>query len=230
MRVAGIDGCRDGWVAVTVESGAFAAATCRHGADLRQMLSGLAADMAIVDIPIGLSSGPAGRSVEKAMRDLLRGKASSVFNAPCRQALDATSYEEASRLNAEVLDVGLSRQTYGIMPKIAEADRTIAGFGQDRVREGHPEVSFCVADGSPIVANKSAAKGMLWRAGVLQRLGFDLGALARSLPDALRAKPDDVMDAAILCWSAQRAALGTSQTIPPTPATDDRGLTMSITA
>nr|WP_084861713.1 DUF429 domain-containing protein [Salibaculum halophilum] len=175
MRVAGIDGCRDGWVAVTVESGAFAAATCRHGADLRQMLSGLAADMAIIDIPIGLSSGPAGRSVEKAMRDLLRGKASSVFNAPCRQALDAASYEEASRRNAEVLDVGLSRQTYGIMPKIAEADRTIAGFGQDRVREGHPEVSFCVADGLPIVANKSTAKGMLWRAGVLQRLGFDLG-------------------------------------------------------
>ncbi|NBD31012.1 MAG: DUF429 domain-containing protein [Alphaproteobacteria bacterium] len=230
MRVAGIDGCKGGWVAVSVEFGAFSRACGHEHESLETLLSGLDADMAIVDIPIGLSSGPAGRTVEKAMRALLKGKASSVFNTPCRQALEANSYEEASRRNADVLGIKLSRQTYGIMPKIVEADQAVRGLGQNRIKEGHPEVSFCVADEGPIRANKSIAKGMLWRAGVLQRLGFDLASLARSLPDDAKAKPDDVIDAAILCWSAQRAALGTSQTIPPDPDKDEMGLMMSITA
>lgn len=230
MRVAGIDGCKGGWVAVTVESGAFSQA-CGHEDDcLERLLSRLDADMAIIDIPIGLSSGPTGRTVEKAMRALLKGKESSVFNSPCRQALNETSYEEASRQNADVLGVKLSRQSYGILPKIAEADQAVRNLGQDRAKEGHPEVSFCVADEEPIRASKSSAKGMLLRAGVLQRLGFDLASLAQSLPDHAKAKPDDFIDAAILCWSAQRAALGTSQTIPPDPDKDKMGLTMSITA
>ena len=230
MRVAGIDGCKGGWVAVTVDSGTFAGACCHEGADLGAMLSDLDADMAIIDIPIGLSSGPSGRNVEDAMRAMLKGKASSVFNTPCRQALDETTYEDASRRNAAVLGVKLSSQTFGIMPKIAAADQAIRDLGQDRVREGHPEVSFCLVDGAPIHARKSSAKGMLWRAGVLQRLGFDLVSLARSLPDGAKAKPDDVIDAAVLSWSALRAVLGTSQTIPPDPEKDDLGLTMSITA
>lgn len=50
------------------------------------------------------------------------GRGSSVFPVPCRQAVHSETYHEASKINKEVLGRGLSKQGWGIVPKIREVD------------------------------------------------------------------------------------------------------------
>ena len=85
MRLAGIDGCKGGWVAVEADAGRPSSARLTHVTDLAAFLA--QTDFALVDMPIGFASGPASRDVETAMRAAIRGKASSVFPTPCRMAL-----------------------------------------------------------------------------------------------------------------------------------------------
>lgn len=231
MRVAGIDGYRDGWIAVVADAGHFRSSNVNWDVSLETLLEQVGASIAVVDMPIGLSSGPHARPVEASVRKLLGRKSSSVFNSPCRQVLDCTNYEDAAEMNREVLGKGLSKQTWAIVPKIREADGVAQRVGQDKVKEGHPEVSFSqLNDGSPILASKRSAKGTLARAGILAKLGFDLSQLAEQLPDNHTAATDDLLDAAILTWTATRVSQGNHMIFPEAPITDDRGLEMSILA
>ena len=60
------------------------------------------ANSVLIDIPIGLlDKGPDERSCDKAARKLLGKRASSVFPAPARQALDASDYQAALAVNRE---------------------------------------------------------------------------------------------------------------------------------
>src|SRR5581483_732956 len=89
------------------------------------LLAALAGEPALVavDIPIGLPSGHSTddgrRRCDGAARALLGPRAVSVFPAPCRPTLSATSYRDACQLeiSARQGGSGLSRQAYGILPK-----------------------------------------------------------------------------------------------------------------
>src|SRR5688500_4496594 len=62
-----------------------------------------AASLILLDIPIGLrESGTQERLCDPTARRVLGPRASSVFPAPCRQALNALSYEEGSQWNQQV--------------------------------------------------------------------------------------------------------------------------------
>src|SRR5262249_18309552 len=100
-----------------------------------------------IDVPIGLlGCGP--RACDVAARKLLgRPRASSVFPAPCRAALDAASYREASARSYAATGRYLQKQLYNILPKIREVDCAIPPELQTRVHEAHPEVSFAVLSG-----------------------------------------------------------------------------------
>lgn len=85
MLVAGVDGCRAGWVAFKVEL--RTRATSLEVIDLPAWLRERPPDLACVaiDIPIGLLEGP--RACDKAARKLLgQPRGSSVFPAPRRSA------------------------------------------------------------------------------------------------------------------------------------------------
>src|ERR1700758_1845574 len=106
MFVAGVDGCRAGWVAFKVEVSSFT--TSVEVVDLPTWLRERPPDLAClgIDIPIGLLDGP--RACDKAARKLLgqpRGR--SVFPVPCRAALGAQSYAEASSTNRQKAARGL---------------------------------------------------------------------------------------------------------------------------
>src|ERR1700683_520300 len=99
MFVAGVDGCRAGWIAFKLDLASLT--TSVEVVDLPAWLRKRPPDLAFpgIDIPIGLLNGP--RTCDKAARKLLGPRRSSVFPAPCRASLWANNHAEASAVNRQ---------------------------------------------------------------------------------------------------------------------------------
>jgi predicted RNase H-like nuclease len=112
MFIAGVDGCRAGWVAFKVELPSLATSVDVVG--IAESLSRRADDLLClaIDIPIGLIDGS--RACDKAARKLLgQPRGSSVFAAPCRAVLSATTHAAASQINREKMGRGLTQDQTG---------------------------------------------------------------------------------------------------------------------
>lgn len=235
--VAGVDGCKAGWVVVLRDSArnAFAA---RLVPDFAAVIALPEAPSVIaVDVPIGLlaTASAGGRACEVLARQLLRTRASSVFSAPTRAALAAfragSGYQAVSTANRGGVATapGLSQQTFGILPKIAEVDAALSPASQGVVREVHPELCFAQANaGTPMTHSKKTTAGRTERAKLLGSLGFvaPLQLLGTKLPRG--AKSDDLLDACIACWTATRIASNSATVVPAAPPVDARGLRMEL--
>lgn len=226
--VAGVDGCRAGWVVVVahaVKSGATPRLlVCRR---FMEVLRATPQPTVIaIDIPIGLLDRPqrGGRVCDQEARRLLGRRASSVFSPPSRQALKARHYSEVRRQ-------GLSRQAFGILPKIREVDRLMTSQLQGRVYEAHPELAFRALAEHPMRYNKKTTQGRRERLSVLQHSWPKLAGILRKafkeLPGA-QASPDDLLDAAALALAARRLAQKRAVRIPPRPPKDRKGLRMEM--
>src|ERR1700675_4695000 len=202
MFVAGIDGCRGGWVAFKVDLAS--SITSVEVVDLPSILRKKPDDLAIlaIDIPIGLLNGS--RACDKAARKLLgQPRGTSVFAAPCRAAVHAATYEEASAVNRQKAGRGLSQQAWGIASKIKQVDDAITSDCQRWAFEVHPEVCFWALAGERPMAHGKKAK-----AGVSERLDL----LRPVFPDIERhlqnrrasVGRDDLLDAAVAAWTALR--------------------------
>jgi len=214
VPVAGVDGCRGGWVVVH-DGSAFV----RPGfADVLAALPDVT--VVAVDIPIGLADRhePGGRDVDRAARVRLGAKRSSVFSPPPRCVLGARTLAEARRRGGR-----LTLQTLNLLPRIEDADSVITPQLQTRVVEVHPELSFAAMNaGSPVLAPKRSAEGSRRRRALLARAGV-------AVPERpAGAAPDDVLDACALAWSARRVVDGTACRIPDMPTRDRRGLHMEL--
>lgn len=235
MQLIGIDGCRAGWVAAcsdeTLASVSFA---------IVERLETLIAEteggqtLIMIDIPIGLPENGARECDRAARRRLGAPRGSSVFAAPCRSALAATSYAEACGLNRRARNVAVSLELYNILPKIREADTVITPTRQAWIRESHPEVIFAVlAGGKPgLLSRKKTADGERERldllAGLLPR--FDPVAERLRLGRAAVAR-DDIVDAAACLVAASRWMRGEAAVLPADAIEHDaRGLRMEIVA
>ncbi|GIX48280.1 MAG: hypothetical protein KatS3mg131_2491 [Candidatus Tectimicrobiota bacterium] len=170
---------------------------------------------------------PGGRCCDRLARRLLGRRASSVFSPPARLLLEATQY-------AQVRPYGLSRQAFGLLPKVREVDRLLSPSWQATVYEAHPELAFAALAGRPLAASKKTRAGRQARLHLLQsapeawlrQLGEALAALP-PLPRS-QAAPDDLLDAAVLTRTAYRIATGQATCLPPAPPRDARGLRMAI--
>lgn len=227
MQLAGIDGCKSGWVAVMAKAGVPASALMVHVTDLTAFL-GLT-EFAVIDMPVGFVDGPKSRDVEPALRDRLKGKGSSVFPTPCRSALAAADYAEACAINVKALGKALPKQSYMIFPKMRELDFVVRDLGQKGLREGHPEVSFAIMAGRPLRSKKREVAGQTERIALLKAAGLPVDTLLAGLIKGQMAA-DDILDAAALWWSADRFARKQHETFPPVPLRDAVGLEMSVIA
>jgi predicted RNase H-like nuclease len=171
MNVIGIDGCRRGWFFVQLlDAERFRLGVVESLEELRDSI--IASDLALIDIPLGLkSSGKEERGCDLAARRLLGRRASRVFPVPCRQVLDCATYQEGSAVNHSLTGRKLSRQSWGIVPKIAEADRLVCGLPEhNRPREMHPEVCFrALNQDQPMTYNKKTPPGQAQRLALLKR-------------------------------------------------------------
>ena len=215
VAVAGVDGCRAGWVVVTDEPAAFVCA------DFAAVLGSLATDTVIgVDIPIGLHDEyvAGGREADRAARARLGSKATSVFSAPPRTAFGATTLPDAQARGCRI-----TLQTLHITPKVADVDRVMTPELQRRVFEVHPELCFHAmrGDGRSLASKRDRA-GRAQRRALLEQVGIELPTRPAG------ATENDLLDACAAWWGAARAAAGTGERLPNDPPLDDRGLRMEI--
>ena len=187
-----------------------------------------------LDMPIGLSDETA-RACDLAARRLLgRPRGSSVFPAPCRAALGATTYRRACALSGRTLGVALSRETFNILPKIRQVDALMTPALQEFVREVHPEVVFALlaGRGRGLRYAKRTADGERERRRLLRRVAppFDPDAVRRRLGPG-RVARDDVIDAVACLVAAARIGRGEALVLPEgAVARDARGLRMESVA
>ncbi|MBB5735853.1 putative RNase H-like nuclease [Xanthomonas arboricola] len=233
MQCVGIDGAGSGWLAVWQADDGLQFAGYPTVAAVANALRGIA--VLAVDIPIGLSEH-APRAADVQARRVVGGRrASSIFAAPLRGMLHASTQVDASALH-RVLDHdgqrGFGVQSFALLSKIRAWDDALRAdpLWAERVFEVHPEVSFAVlASGHGLAAGKKSTAGHQQRAALLgRRYGArQVAALLGRVPRAL-AKPDDVLDALVACWSAQRIAAGTAGSLPAVVERDACGLRMGI--
>jgi len=226
--VAGVDGCRSGWVVATTSAVGPAPVlsievVAHIGEVFDRVRSGALAAVGL-DMPMGLPD--AGR---RACDDLTRGRLgprrSSVFPTPPRPVLGAADHPEAVRRSRAIDGRGISIQAFNLLPKIAEVDAAIDPGLAEHVVEAHPESAFAELAGAPLDTTKRTAEGRAHRLALLADPFPDSAALlgARA-PGAAR---DDVLDAVAAAWSARRWAGGTALVLGD-GSLDARGLPMRV--
>ena len=231
MAAIGVDGCKAGWFYFRFAESALTFGVVESFADL--MKDVVADDCILVDIPIGLlERGRRERACDVAARAALSPKrGASVFSAPARQALRARSYEEALAKNKRALGRGLSRQTWGIVPKVREVDELLAKSETARhvVRETHPEICFWGLLGGPMEHTKKTRDGFLERLNILKLIepaAEQMIAAAFLTHGGYEAARDDIVDAFVAALCARSAS--ELMTLPQEPELDRRGLRMEI--
>jgi predicted RNase H-like nuclease len=204
--VVGVDGTVRGWVFVLLGDGRFERAEL-YSTFALGMSAHPDAEALGVDIPIGLPERGK-RPADVQARTLLRSRASTIFITPPRAVLDAPTYAEANHLCRELSGQGLTRQAFALFPKI----RDVEAAADRRVFEVHPEVSFARLAGAPLAARKRTWAGAMQRRALLAGAGIvlpdDLGAVGHLAPT------DDILDAAVVAWTAARIAARTAVSLP----------------
>jgi predicted RNase H-like nuclease len=225
-HLAGVDGCRGGWIVVhTTRDIAHAQIEfVTHWKEIQQRF-----DVIAVDMPIGLSESGY-RECEVRARKILRPYGSRVFRVPARGALAfaQTDWAGANAWSKHQGYGGISKQAWNIRPKIAEIDGAIAASDQSRTHEAHPELAFCLLNGGRPLVSKHTSEGVRARRRLLRQAGF--ARLDDWLADRreMHAKPDDILDACALLLTAERIRRGKALSLPQTITRDARGLRMAI--
>ncbi len=235
--VAGVDGCRGGWLAVLRDLAGGEPPRLRLYARVADVLATDEAPHPVaVDMPIGLPdriSGP-GRAPERLVRPLIGERQSSVFSIPARAAVMCTDYREACRVALENSEPPkkVSRQAFNIFAKIRELDALMTPDLATRIFEVHPEVAFWRLNGGTAmrlpkkIKSRASPAGLDERRRLLQGHGFEPAFLSRKPPAG--AGPDDLVDAAVCAVIAERIARGDARPMPDPPERDSRGLAVAI--
>jgi predicted RNase H-like nuclease len=232
---AGVDGCRGGWVLALLSRDGSISLTVRKS--FTEIVSECSTtELVLVDIPIGLPSSrlPRDRDCDLLARKLLKGKASSVFPVPCREALNANTYDQACEVNQRVLDKKLSLTSWGICKKIQEVDKLFRKEPslQKCFRETHPELCFrLLNDGKTLLSPKRRSQGKRDREKLLQPFVRNFREAINEIECEHSRKElgrDDLLDAIVAAILARLVCEGKVQSIPCAPEYDASGLRMEM--
>ena len=215
--VVGADGAGAGWVSVCLEMGRVHSA--KYFATTSELLAGTGSAMVVaIDLPIGLASRK--RDADLQAAELLGPRRSSLFPMPPRE-LASLEYAEARARSQGRFGARFSRQTWAIVAKVVEAAdpiRRADPFGA-RIIEVHPELSFiAMAQGQPMRYSKRTWNGFQERLALLGSHGLSV---ADHLGDLGPASPDDVLDAFVAAWTADRFSRNEAVSVPELPTQTD---------
>jgi predicted RNase H-like nuclease len=221
MIAIGLDGFRNGWVAVTIDDD-------KRTVAFPQDISWLAAqafDRAAIDIPIGMNDDGE-RDCDRLARAMLRPHGSRVFGGARRWLWEIFSDPDAANREAERRgQKKVSRQLWHIGAKIMQVDAFVRGDRTRDIREAHPELVLLRLNGNVPLPSKHTPGGLALRCKLLIAAGF------AELPKWLNetrlghgAKRDDVLDAC----AAALAARDATRALPDEPSFDGQGLPMQI--
>ncbi|HUY55569.1 MAG TPA: DUF429 domain-containing protein [Candidatus Nanopelagicaceae bacterium] len=210
LRLLGADGCPGGWM-VALEFDDHSTGLVRWDTQhLGSITRRDSVEAAVLDIPIGLTASGPRRCDLEARRLLGRPRGSSVFPAPLRAMLTATSYQQAQSIRRRIDRKGCSRQAFGIQAKVAEVDRMLRHGGAAKLHEGHPELVFReLAQRAGLPASKHTRDGRLTRWRLLEA---EFSSLDQVDPE--RPSSGDALDAYACLWTARRLVAGTASWVP----------------
>jgi predicted RNase H-like nuclease len=239
--VAGVDGCRAGWLCVTAEAETGKARDAFIAPDIGVVLGRQDLAVIAIDVPIGIPeiASLGGRACDAALRRQLGARQSSVFAVPARAALAEEDYARASdaAFAHSQPPRRVSRQCFHLFPKIREVDARMTPELQAHVVECHPEGAFWAMNGRvPLhepkkVKSQPHPAGLALRHLLLAQAGFDPAFLAGRRFRAAEAGADDVLDACACAWTALRVLRGEAIRFPEgEPPRDPRGLRMEVWA
>lgn len=229
--VVGVDGCPNGWLAVSRRDGG--AVHCQRLASLADLfIDKVAPTVVAIDVPIGLLER-GGRECDVEARRVLGPRRSSVFTAPIRPLLTATSQAEASRIRHQLEGKRVSIQAWAIVAKILEVDRLLRSNPAwcEIIREVYPELCFFFLNGKrPMSESKKKAGGRAERVSLLRAWCGEMIDEALGERPKLGCKADDIVDAFAALWTAERIQRAEAVSIPPIPPVDAHGLRMEMVA
>ncbi len=226
VPVLGVDACAAGWVGAILEPGAPRPRIAVAGtiADLVETVrQSLGIQAITIDIPIGLPDTTI-RQADVLTRKTLKGKASSVFTTLTRAAYAEESRSDADTVNRRLSGQGVGAQAFALRAKILEVDAWVRTRPTVAVFEVHPELSFAVMAGAPLLANKKTDEGRLARLAALAAVGI-------ASPSVLKGPgyaADDVLDACAAAWTAARRTNGHARSLPEPPEKFSDGIPAAI--
>ncbi len=263
--IAGVDGCKGGWIAVyeDTDSGKLecrvAVGDRKAGHTNHDLSCAFEAVMnhhaplaaVAVDMPIGLCNNKDGRDCDNEARDVLKQRRSSIFSAPAvglfhkmkpEKLGKVQFYKHGSDLNEKLTGKGLSRQSWALVPKIAEIRDYLTTHPERQgcVHEVHPEVSFASMNAqsgggrpfAPMRHPKAKAGGSVERRALLRRIFEDpfeeLEAKAPECDFGKRAALDDFYDALACLWTARRIREKKARALPGCTPVGSMSLPMRI--
>lgn len=228
MKAWGLDGCKGGWFFFGIDE---EGATGGVVQSLEELLDRIPEDsIVLVDMPIGLPDDSS-RSCDMEARRVLAPFGSRVFPVPSREAVYSNTYETAAEANRSTVGVGLSKQSWGICPKIREVDALLQTRPElrERVREVHPEVCFWGLVGRPIGDSKKTREGFRARLKALEEVWPPAsGVVADAYLEygGFEAQRDDVIDALVSAVNALH--IDSCRTLPSEVEKDATGLPMEM--
>lgn len=235
-RCVGIDGCRGGWIAVSITDADFEVDMYHN---IREITSKyLEADYLFIDMPMGLPEDDQALRPDAEARTYLSGRGSCIFNVPCRQALYEVNYKDASEINRIYLGKGLSKQSFAICNQIRELDEFLENEPEfkDRLMESHPEICFAVLASKdskwvlPLYNSKHTDEGYLDRIDVMEEFYDKTSEFIEvvSKDPTLSKYQVDCVDALCLAVSARMCMMNGLRSIPEVPERDAREIPMRI--
>ncbi|WP_440999666.1 DUF429 domain-containing protein [Fodinibius sp. SL11] len=233
MKTLGIDGCRVGWIAISLDDEGAGYWLLESDEELKEYIEKF--DRIFIDVPIGLTEEEYVRECDDELRDILGPDyKASVFNPPIRPALHAPTYAEASMTSYEITGKKISTQAWNITPNIKTVDQFLQNDEelQDKVFESHPELLFRILNGNnSILQKKATKKGLRHRLKLLKDRSKYADDFFRDIKEEYRRNQvdeDDIVDAMALAWFALQSTEKELKTLPENPPTDSTGLTMAI--
>ena len=226
VPVLGVDACAAGWVGAILEPGAPRPRIAVAGsiaALVEAVRQSLDIQAVAIDIPIGLPDDTT-RQADTLARKALKGKASSVFTTLTREAYGAESRAESDSVNRGLSGQGVGAQAYGLRDKILEVDAWVRTRPTVAVLEVHPELSFAVMAGAPVLPTKKTDEGRTAKLAALAAAGIASPSVLKG--DGYAA--DDVLDACAAAWTAARRTNGLARSLPEPPETFSDGIPAAI--
>ena len=229
INAAGLDGCKAGWLIFYYQDRQYQFQLINSIAEATAIFE--RSKKVLVDIPIGLSSENYNRQIEKQIRKLLKNRSSTIFTPPCREALEQDDYQKSNQLNRQITGKGLSKQAFNIGKKIAEVDNFLKTNRSFQLVESHPELCFKILNGQVLQSKKNTREGQHQRRKIISNLSIGLDQTIekalKTYPNS-KAQPDDIIDAAILCLSAQMSLIFNALVWKDIVSVDEKGIEVII--
>lgn len=234
MNIVGVDGCKFGWISINLKEDLFWKVELFSTVD--ELLDYYrASDLILIDMPIGLlTQSKEERICDKEIRKVLgypRGM--SVFGVPSRPAIYCENYNEGNLLNKKLMGKGISKQLWGIAPKIKSLDHYLMKNKdlREKIFESHPELAFMMLKGQPMTYNKRKSKGYSERLELLKKIYPKTDEIVKyTLEKYLRkeVKKDDILDALVLAINGYLGKKLDFRDYPASNVFDTKGLQMVV--